>query len=85
MGGQSTGSAPISPVESRVASGQQQPYAGEKQMSPINTQQQGVVGGPQSGGPRSGEPYSAGAAGGQGSHFHGAPGSQPLEDRKYVQ
>ena len=94
MGGQSTGSAPTSPVESRVASGvqqppyagEQQPYAGEKQMSPINTQQQqqGIVGSPASAGPRSAEPYSAGPAG-QGSHFHGATGGQPLEDRKYVQ
>ena len=87
MGGQSTGSAPISPVETRNVSGQQQPYAGEQQyageknVSPINTQQQGVVGGPQSAGPRSGEPYSAGppiaGGAGQGTHFQ--------SDSKYVQ
>jgi hypothetical protein len=83
MGGQSTGSAPVSPVESRNVSGQQQAYAGEKQMSPINTQQQGIVGGGQQrGGIRSAEP---GSATGAGSHFHGATGGQPLEDRKYVQ
>lgn len=79
MTGGSTGSAPISPVPTRDVSGA---YAGEKQTSPINTQQQGVIGGPQSAGPRSGESYntgpqSAGAAG-QGSHF-------AQEDRKYVQ
>jgi len=83
MGGHSTGSAPVSPVESRNVSGQQQPYGAEKHMSPINTQQQGIVG-EQSAGPRSAEPVSGGAAG-PGSHFHGATGGQPLEDRKYVQ
>jgi hypothetical protein len=83
MGGHSTGSAPTSPVESRNVSGQQQPYGAEKQMSPINTQQQGIVG-EQSAGPRSAEPISGGASG-PGSHFHGATGGQPLEDRKYVQ
>ena len=83
MGGHSTGSTPASPVESRNVSGQQQPYGAEKQMSPINTQQQGIVG-EQSAGPRSAEPISGGASG-PGSHFHGAAGGQPLEDRKYVQ
>jgi hypothetical protein len=79
MTGGSTGSAPISPVATRDVSGQ---YASEKQPIPINTQQQGVVGGPQSAGSRSAGPQSAGGAG---SHFHGATGGQSLEDRKYVQ
>lgn len=68
MGGQSTGSAPISPVESRNVSAQQeQTYGREKQMDPINTQHQGMGGeGQQSAGPRSAE---AGSASGAGSHF----------------
>jgi hypothetical protein len=88
--GKYTDSSPVSPIETRNVSGAQQPG----QIDTMAGQQQGIVGEQQSAGPQSAgtsekmlSPNAGNAEGkamGQGSHFQTQPGTNTLEERKYV-